>query len=137
MIKNKEELIGTEMRHHVMFETGISVPYPWHTMFSIMPDEHIYDSTCRIWRLKEKLVKRNRCFNRMLKWIILPLFIPSSFILLSFLQLIIVGIIPELATMLGIFYGILIFIGANYLNDVIGDLKIITNYYYKHRKFKN
>jgi len=121
---------------HVMFETGISVPYPWHTMFPIMPDEHIHDSTCCMWRLREKLAMKNRRFNRMLKWILLPLAFIFSMGLLVPLSLLVILYVPAFASIIGIMYGISVFIVLNLLNYYLDDRRIVINYYYKHRKFQ-
>lgn len=122
---------------HTMFETGISVPYPYSPIQIMLPDLHALDSTCRRWHLREKLSKRNQKFNRVLKWILLPTFIVCSIFLLVPISIFIFKYNPDISFIFGIMYGVLVFILVNLLNDVIGDLNIITNHYYKHRKFKN
>lgn len=123
------------MRPHVMFETGISVPYP-RTVF-IYPDLKRMDTTYRYWRLKEKLAKRDRLLKRISKILIIPLFFILSFALLYLITPFISRFFPGFQTVFGIAYGILTFVNWLALADMIDSSRVFLLYYYKHRKFKN
>lgn len=96
-----------------------------------------HDTLFRYWRLKERLHKRNHVFNRWLKIIILPLFMLLSLALLIPISILIFTFIPDASLVIGILYGIWMYIGIIWLNDYISNLTILTKYYYKKRKFKS
>jgi len=114
--------------------TGIIIKDPIHTII-FYQSETINDIICKYWRLKEKLSKRNRTFNNILKCIVLSIFFILSFILLYFITLLVSMFLPGLEAVFGIVYGIFVFIGFSFLSITIEGLNIFINYYYKHRKF--
>jgi len=123
--------------NHILFETGIalrdvysSVVYEYYPM----PNGIIF----RYWMLKDKLSAKNRKFNRLLNIIVQTLIIVLAILLLKVSSPIIVLFVPQdFLFFFGIIYGVLVCCVCTTVNYSIQDLHIVTNYYYKHRKFNH